>query len=115
VRIFWHAFLEISVVIDVVVSKWCLTWVALPKQFQVQYSKNLTGGMVAAGLMAHVDFGFLAVGASLGESNLKRRPSDMLVSLEDACIVDVAAVGFGTVDSPIFVTSIERFGQNSGM
>jgi hypothetical protein len=38
VRASSHAFLRVSVVIDVVVSKECLTWVALPKQFQVQHS-----------------------------------------------------------------------------
>jgi hypothetical protein len=65
--------------------------------------------------MAYVDFGFFAVGAFPEESNLKRRPSDRLVSLEDACIVAVAVAGLDAVDSPGFVTSIESFGQDSGM
>jgi hypothetical protein len=113
VRIFSNDFLEVLVAIGVAVLKGCLTCVALLKQFQVQHSWSWTVGVVAAGSMDYVGFGFLVVGA-FPENNLKGRPSDKLVPLVDACIVVTAAGGFGAVDSPGFVRVIENFGQDFG-
>lgn len=71
--------------------------------------------MVAAGLVAHVDFDFLAVGAFLEGSNLERHPSDRLVQLVDACTVALDAGDLDVVDEPESVTVIEGFGRDFDM
>jgi hypothetical protein len=110
---------EALVAIGVAVSKRCLTCVALLKQSQVQHSWSWSWswivGVAAADSMEYVGFGFLAVGACPEESNPKRRPSDKLVPLVDACIVVAAAGESDAVDSPEFVTVIVNSGQGSGM
>jgi hypothetical protein len=115
VRISSNGSREVLVAIGVAVLKGCLTCVALLKQFQVQHSWSWIVGVVAAGSMEYVGFDFLAVGAFPEESNPKRRPSDKLVPLVDACIVVAVAGGSDAVDSPGFVTVIVDFGQGSGM
>jgi hypothetical protein len=103
------------VAVGVAVLKGCLIDVALLRPFQVQHSWSLVVGVIAAGSMDYVGFGFLAVGAFPEESNPKRRPSDKLEPLVDACIVVAAAGGFDAVDSPGFVTETVNSGQGFGM
>jgi hypothetical protein len=69
---------------------------------------------VAADLKAHVELGFLAVGAFPNESSLEHHPFDRLVQLVDACIVAVEAVGLGIVGLPEVETMTEGLRHGSG-
>jgi hypothetical protein len=71
--------------------------------------------VVAAGLVAHVGFGFLAVDAFLEGSNLERHPSDRLVQLVGAYTVALDAGELDVVDLPEFVTVVEDSGHDFGM